>query len=316
MQKRLKILVVRFSSIGDIVLTSPVVRVLKKQINAEVHFLTFLRYSDIVSVNPNIDKVHTIQKNIREIIKVLKKEQFDLLVDLHHNIRTQFLKFQLRIPVKSVSKLNLQKWLRTTFKINILPNVHIVDRYLDTIKHLGVINDNLGLDFFLTDDDEVENLQGEYIVFAIGGTHNTKKLPTQKIINICKKINQPIILIGGKEDFKNGKLIVSAAKNTQNFCGKYSVGQSAFIIKNAKYIITHDTGMMHVAAAFRKKIYSIWGNTIPGFGMTPYLSNPDSKIIEVENLSCRPCTKIGFAQCPKGHFNCMNKIDESLFLNE
>ena len=96
MQKRLKILVVRFSSIGDIVLTSPVVRVLKKQINAEVHFLTFLRYSDIVSVNPNIDKVHTIQKNIREIIEVLKKEQFDLLVDLHHNIRTQFLKFQLQ----------------------------------------------------------------------------------------------------------------------------------------------------------------------------------------------------------------------------
>ena len=138
MQKRLKILVVRFSSIGDIVLTTPVVRALKKQINAEVHFLTFSKYAAIVSANPNIHKLHTIQKNLNEIVDVLKKEKFDLLIDLHHNIRTQFLKSQLRIPAKSFSKLNLQKWLMTTFKINMLPNTHIVDRYLDTVKHLGV----------------------------------------------------------------------------------------------------------------------------------------------------------------------------------
>ncbi len=316
MQKRLKILVVRFSSIGDIVLTTPVVRALKKQINAEVHFLTFSKYAAIVSANPNIHKLHTIQKNLNEIVDVLKKEKFDLLIDLHHNIRTQFLKSQLRIPAKSFSKLNLQKWLMTTFKINMLPNTHIVDRYLDTVKHLGVRNDNLGLDFFLSDKDEVESLPTDYIVFSIGGRHNTKKLPNEKIISICKNINQPIMLIGGKEDFKDGEQIVSATNNTENTCGKYSIGQSAFIIKNAKQVITHDTGMMHIAAAFKKKIYSIWGNTIPDFGMSPYLANPDSKIIEVKNLSCRPCTKIGFQKCPKGHFNCMNKINENLFLDE
>ena len=316
MQKRLKILVVRFSSIGDIVLTTPVVRVLKKQINAEVHFLSFSKYANIISANPNIDKLHTIEKNINEIVDVLKKEKFDLLVDLHHNIRTQLLKSKLHIPAKSFSKLNLQKWLMTTFKINMLPNTHIVDRYLDTVKHLGVSNDNLGLEFFLSDKDEVENLPSEYVVFAIGGRHNTKKLPNEKIISICKNTNQRIILIGGKEDSKNGQEIVSATNNTENTCGKYSIGQSAFIIKNAKQVITHDTGMMHIAAAFQKKIYSIWGNTIPDFGMSPYLANPDSKIIEVKNLSCRPCTKIGFQKCPKGHFNCMNKIDENLFLDE
>lgn len=316
MQKRLKILVVRFSSIGDIVLTTPVVRVLKKQINAEVHFLIFSKYATIVSANPNIDKLHTIENNINEIVDVLKKEKFDLLVDLHHNIRTQLLKSQLRIPAKSFRKLNLQKWLMTTFKINMLPNTHVVDRYMETVKHLGVQNDNLGLDFFLNDKDKVENLPSEYVVFAIGGSHNTKKLPNEKIISICKNTSQQIILIGGKEDSKNGQEIVSATNNTENTCGKYSVGQSAFVIKNAKYIITHDTGMMHIAAAFKKKIYSIWGNTLPDFGMSPYLANPDSKIIEVKNLSCRPCTKIGFQKCPKGHFNCMNNIDENLFLDE
>jgi ADP-heptose:LPS heptosyltransferase len=74
--------------------------------------------------------------------------------------------------------------------------------------------------------------------------------------------------------------------------------------------------MMHIAAAFKKKIYSVWGNTIPAFGMTPYLADDKLKIIEVENLSCRPCTKIGFEKCPKGHFDCMQKIDENLFLSE
>ncbi len=136
MQKPLKILVVRFSSIGDIVLTTPVVRVLKKQINAEVHFLTFSKYSNLLLDNPYIDKVYTIDENINEIISALIKEKFDLLIDLHHNIRTQLLKQKLRIPSKSFRKLNVQKWLMTTFKINLLPKIHIADRYLETVKHL------------------------------------------------------------------------------------------------------------------------------------------------------------------------------------
>ena len=98
--------------------------------------------------------------------------------------------------------------------------------------------------------------------------------------------------------------------------GKFSIGQSAYLIKKAKYVFTNDTGMMHIAAAFKKKIYSVWGNTIPGFGMTPYLANSASKIIEVRDLFCRPCSKIGFDRCPKGHFNCMNRIDENLFLSK
>ncbi len=316
MQKTLKILVVRFSSIGDIVLTTPVVRLLKKEINANVHYITFRNYKSILENNPNIDKIYTINETINEVIKDLKNENYDLLIDLHHNIRTQILKRKLGVPSKSFRKLNVQKWLMTTFKINILPKIHITDRYLETIQNLGIKNDNLGLDFFLTKKDRVENLPNDYIAFAIGGKHNTKKLPNQKIISICNKLNQQVILIGGKEDFQNGEGIISKTKNTKNTCGKYSIGQSAFILKNAEYVITHDTGMMHIAAAFKKKIISVWGNTIPAFGMHPYLTNPDSKIIEVKNLHCRPCSKIGFGKCPKGHFDCMNKIEENLFLGE
>ena len=74
--------------------------------------------------------------------------------------------------------------------------------------------------------------------------------------------------------------------------------------------------MMHIAAAFKKKIYSVWGNTIPQFGMYPYMAASNSKIIEVKGLGCRPCSKIGYDKCPKGHFKCMQEIDENLFLNE
>jgi len=315
-QKALKILVVRFSSIGDIVLTTPIVRTLKKQINAEIHYLTFSKFSNLLSRNTYIDKVYSIEKNIKEVVATLKDENYDLLIDLHHNVRTQILKQKLGVKSKSFRKINVQKWLMTTFKINLLPNLHIVDRYMETVKHLGVENDNLGLDFFLTEKDKIEDLPNEFIAFAIGGKHETKKLPEEKIISICRKLNEKIILIGGEEDFEKGEKIVADTINTQNTCGKHSIVQSAFIIKNAKHVISHDTGMMHIAAAFKKKIYSIWGNTIPAFGMSPYSVNLNSKIIEVANLSCRPCTKIGYKKCPRGHFDCMQEIDEDLFLNK
>ncbi len=322
MHKPLKILVVRFSSIGDIVLTTPVVRTIKEQIGAEVHYLTLSLYKNIVRNNPYIDKVYLINKNIDEEVINLKNEHYDLLVDLHHNIRTAMLKSKLDIYSKSYRKLNIQKWFLTTFKINILPKIHVVDRYFETIAHLGIINDNKGLDFFLSEEDKVidneyaQLIKKDYLAFVIGGRHKTKMLPANKIISICKKINERVVLIGGKEDFEIGEQIVNGTKNSINSCGKFSIGQSAYLIKKAKYVFTNDTGMMHIAAAFKKKIYSVWGNTIPGFGMTPYLANSASKIIEVRDLFCRPCSKIGFDRCPKGHFNCMNRIDENLFLSK
>ena len=196
-----------------------------------------------------------------------------------------------------------------------MPDVHIVDRYLDTVKFLGIENDRQGLDFFLSDNDKMDlsNFPNNYIAFAIGGQHATKILPTEKVISICKKLNKPILLIGGPDDKLRGEEIANAYQDAVNTCGKYTLLQSAFLIKESDFVISHDTGMMHIAAAFKKKIFSVWGNTIPEFGMHPYMANEKSKMIEVQNLSCRPCSKIGFDKCPKGHFKCMQEIDENLF---
>ena len=120
------------------------------------------------------------------------------------------------------------------------------------------------------------------------------------------------MLLGGKEDRENGEKVKNATgENIFNTCGKYNINQSASLIQQAHKVITHDTGLMHIAAAFKKEIISVWGNTIPEFGMYPYLADPRSKIVEVKGLSCRPCSKIGYEKCPKGHFNCMNKIGEN-----
>jgi len=124
------------------------------------------------------------------------------------------------------------------------------------------------------------------------------------------------LLVGGPEDFERGEQIIANTNNTINTCGKYSILQSASLVQQAKMVITHDTGMMHIAAAFQQKIYSVWGNTVPEFGMYPYLESKQSKRIEVKGLNCRPCSKIGYDKCPKGHFKCMQEIDENLFLRE
>lgn len=334
----MKVAILRFSSIGDIVLTTPVIRNLKTQVDqVEVHYVTKKQYAGLLAENPYIDRVHTLSDSLWDLVAQLRKERFDWIIDLHHNVRTWMIKSLLGVKSSSFNKLNREKWLMVNLKINQLPPVHIVDRYLETVKHLGVTNDALGLDYFIPESDEVpldwlpETHRGEYVVYAIGGQHATKKLPVKRMIELCDKINKPIVLIGGKEDAKAGEVISKFfEKGSQsemyetglrdlgkqtliyNGCGKYNVNQSASLIRGARYVFTHDTGMMHIAAAFKKEVFSIWGNTIPGFGMYPYRTK--YTILENNKLDCRPCSKIGHKKCPKGHFNCMNKMVFDFYL--
>lgn len=314
----IKFLIIRFSSIGDIVLTTPVVRCLKQQVDeVEIHYLTKIQFAEILQPNPNIFKIHILKDNLQDTIKELKTEQFDYIIDLHNNIRTYRLKQKFGIPAFSFEKLNYEKWLIVNFKINKLPNVHIVDRYLETLNVFDVKNDNKGLDYYILSKDEINTLpsyfSNGFIAFVIGANHYTKKLPVEKIISVCNKIDLPIILLGGKGDEIDGNIIAnSTGEKIYNCCGKYNISQTASIIKQARLVITPDTGMMHIASAFHKRIVSIWGNTIPEFGMYPYFAEENSKIIEIKNLKCRPCSKIGFKECPKKHFKCMREISNDI----
>ncbi len=314
-----KILIIRFSSIGDIVLTTPVIRCIKEQkLNIEIHYLTKKGFKGILEHNPYITKIHTIENDVKEISAELKNEKFDFVIDLHNNIRSMQVKKIIGKQTSVFKKLNFKKWILVNFKINKMPAVHIVDRYMKTVEQLGVKNDNKGLDYFIPEKDNIliaslpHTHQNGYIGFVIGAKHFTKQLPTEKIISICKKLNQPIVLLGSKDDAMRASIIENAVgSNIFNACGKYNLNQSASVIEQSKKIISHDTGLMHIAVAFKKEIVSVWGNTVPAFGFAPYLPNSKSKIVEVQNLSCRPCSKIGYDKCPRGHFKCMEEIDES-----
>jgi heptosyltransferase-2 len=314
----MKLLIIRFSSIGDIVLTTPVIRCLKKQVaDAEVHFLTKQSFATIVESNPYIDKVHSLAHSWETAVHELKQESYDYIIDLHHNLRTLRLKKDLGIKSFPFNKLNIQKWIYTNFKWNLMPDLHIVDRYMKTVESFGVTNDGEGLDYFIPQKDEVKHKdipashQAGYIGIVIGAAHNTKKLPVEQLKELCSKIDHPIILLGGKEDNEVGKQIASVDPvRIYNACGKFNLNESADLVRKSKLIITHDTGLMHIAAAFKKKIISVWGNTVPGFGMYPYYGQhqiPNTKF-QITGLSCRPCSKIGYAKCPRGHFKCMKQI--------
>lgn len=330
----MKILVVRFSSIGDIVLTASVVRCLKEQLpKSEIHFLTKSSFRSVVEHNPNIDKVITIDSSIKEVTPDLKKERYDHVVDLHNNLRTRSLAFRLRRPTTRFPKLNWKKWKLVKFKKNAMPDVHIVDRYFEAVKSLSVKSDGKKGDFAIPDsevvdvktafDSHFDSAQcptqasgvpvesGKFISLVIGAKFKTKQLPEEKLIELIDKIELPIVLIGGPDDRELGIRLVelSSKESLINSCGDFSILGSASILKQSKSVITNDTGMMHIAACFDVPIVSIWGNTVPELGMYPYRPEEESSfsIHEVKGLDCRPCSKIGYESCPKGHFDCMMK---------
>ena len=314
-----KILLIRFSSIGDIVLTTPVVRCLKQQLpDVELHVLTKSAYRSIYAANPNINKVYDLSGSMKELIRELRKERYDHIVDLHKNWRSLRVRAALHCPSSSFPKLDFRKFLYTKLKRGRMPNVHIVDRYFKAVEKLGVHNDGQGLDFFFNEGDVMhyedlpETFRDGFVAVVIGGQHATKILPENKVVEVCEALDYPVILVGGPEDAARGERIKEKVGSyVGNSCGSLTLGQSASLLQLADAVITNDTGMMHIAAALRKPIVSVWGNTVPEFGMYPYLPQgmAPAAIVENRSLKCRPCHKLGYAKCPKGHFKCMNALD-------
>lgn len=300
-------------------LTTPVIRCIKQQLpETELHVLTKSSYRPIYAANPFINKVHELQGNMKELVNQLRKEHYDYVVDLHKNWRSLRVRMALHKPSSSFSKLDFQKFLYTKLKMGKLPQMHIVDRYFKAVEKLGVQNDGQGLDFFFNEGDELhfedlpEAFRDGFVAVVIGGQHVTKMLPEDKVVEVCDALDYPVILVGGPEDAARGERIKEKVGSyVGNSCGTLTLGQSASLIQLADAVITNDTGMMHIAAALRKPIVSVWGNTVPEFGMYPYLPQGMRPAIIVENrdLKCRPCDKLGYAKCPKGHFNCMNSLD-------
>jgi ADP-heptose:LPS heptosyltransferase len=310
-----KILVIRFSSIGDIILTTPIIRCLHEQTGAEIHVITKKQFAAIYSSNPHVSRVISIEKNVSEVADELKAAKYDFVADLHHNLRSFQVKKICGSRAASFPKLNIKKWLLVNAKVNLLPPVHIVDRYFEAVNGIGVKNDNRGLDYFIPDADKVDltslpkSHKYGFIAVTAAAKFATKEMPLNKMVDVIRYINKPVVLLGGKDDIGKGNAVSEACGSlVYNACGKFNLNQTASLIQQSDAVIAHDTGMMHIAAAFGKRIFSVWGNTVPELGMYPYMPADGSRLIQVKDLSCRPCSKIGYSECPKKHFRCMNDI--------
>lgn len=306
-----KVLIIRFSSIGDIILTTPVLRCIKQQLGIEVHYLTKKFFSGLLQHNPYLDALHCIDKEIgAELIEKLKAEQFDFLIDLHGNWRSLQIKKVLGVPYKTFAKLNLQKWLLIHMGIDLMPRQHVVDRYIDTVAHLGVSNDNKGLDYFMSPETSVDiDLNKPFIAWSIGGSFTSKKLAVAQVAAVCKKMDVPVYLLGDSQDLEDAEAIIEACRqpNIKSFCGKLSLDQTALIIKKSKVLLSNDTGLMHIGAAFKKSIVSFWGCTKPSLGFAPYAAASNSVEI-LSNISKRPCSKHG-KYCKHKNLGCIKFID-------
>lgn len=311
-----KFLLIRLSSIGDVVITSPVARCIAEQVkDAEVHFLTRKAFVPLLEASPYIRKIHVYDENLPEVLTELRSEGFDYVIDLHKNLRTRRLRMHLHAQWISYHKLNILKWIRVRTRWKVLPDKHLVDRYFEALQPIGVKNDGKGMDFFIPDSvSGVDIPHKEFVAITLGAKFATKAIPVHKAAEFCRDLPWPVVILGGKAEMeKSAELAALLPGKVTDLSGQLDLTGSAYVISRAACLVTGDTGLMHIAAALKKKVISVWGSTTTDFGMFPYFPEEmaDRSVIIEAEVGCRPCSKLGFDRCPRGHFRCMNDIPGS-----
>lgn len=307
-------MVVRFNSIGDIVLTTPVLEILSNA-DYEVHYLMKAAYSAILSNNPFISKIWTFNNRLEEVIPALRKENFDHIIDLHSNYRSWKIKNALNVKSHTFKKSRIRTFLMVHLGIWRKPKKHITDKFVDTIRPLVNVPHNYRCRYHLSKEDiklspQFDIPDSSYYVVAVGAAFHTKTIPPLLLASCISAFGGHCILIGGKEDLDLAVRIeseISKEVHLYNLTGKLTIDESALIMNQADFVISGDTGMLHIANALNKSAIAVYGSTHPMLGYTPF-NDVRTFIIQNEDLGCRPCTKQGRQSCPKGHFKCMRDL--------
>jgi lipopolysaccharide heptosyltransferase II len=323
-----KVLVVRLSSMGDVILTTPVVSALRKSLpGARIDFITAKNFSEIYKYSPHLsnlfeyDKSWTISEvqNFKEQILNNSGGKYDIAIDLQKNLRTSILLRGMAGKISAYSKNRLHKLSLVHLKKPLRKNFSVVENYLQTISDFAETG-NDGLEIRLKD----ETAKGSYppekrnnnysgklkIALAPGAHFFTKRWPPEyfgKLINLIKEnFDAEIYLAGGNDDVEICTRVKQIASfEVFDYSGAGSILETAGLVDKCDLLITNDTGVMHIGAARRVPVIAIFGSTVTELGFAPY--KVKSEIAGVE-LDCRPCTHIGRDSCPKGHFRCMRDI--------
>jgi lipopolysaccharide heptosyltransferase II len=308
-----KVLIIRLSSLGDILLSTPIIRVLKKKYKGiQIDYVLKKHYIDALRLNPHISELFLYEKDksdIKIMISELKKRDYDLVIDLQNNYRSSEIKNRLKIKTYKFDKRTLAKFLLVNFKINRLKNAPpIPERYTASIPGLKL--DGEGLELYTENKPSpLINGKDKLIGFAPGSRHFTKMWPKEYFISLADKTAQAgytIILFGGKDDLPVCSEISEKIPRAINLCNEDKLLQTAADMKKCLAVVCNDSGMMHTASAVKVPVLVLYGSTVREFGFTPYMNR--NLILENNSLTCRPCSHIGRERCPKGHFRCMKDI--------
>ena len=292
-------------------LTTPIVRCIKNQLSAEVHYLTKSQYADLLSDNPHIDNLILADVLNNQLVQKLKAQEFDHIIDLHDNFRSMKLRYLMRVPASITKAQGFKKWFYLNTGKKYFEERSMVVEHFDAVKNLNVINDHLGLDLYIS-ESHTANLNRDpnkpIVAINLGGSKITKRIPMRLVAPLISNNYQLHFLGGNDLNIENPGI-----STNQWHVGKLSIQETANIIAQSDIVISGDTGVMHMAAALRRPILSVWGSTDPIFGFEPYYGHSavPGIALKVDSLNCRPCSRHGKKKCPKGHMNCINLLSTS-----
>jgi len=326
----MKILILRLSSMGDILLATPVLDVLKNRFpDSEIDWAVYKKFEESIKLNPNISTIISFDKNecLKNIRDQIRSSGYDLVFDLHKNSKTYFLTRNLK-NVFRYNKRVIERLLLVLFKRKYKRIIPATKMYFAALNHAGIETpEKWQLSFY--PDMKVESLtisnyalkSEPYAVIVPGASYFTKIWPKECFKELSEKLLaekrfRKIIVVGkGEIEEEAGNFICAANKDKLiNLTGRLNLSETAVIIKYADIVITNDNGPMHLAECFNRKIIAIFGCTTEEFGFFPY--STEYKVIENKKLKCRPCTHFGRKKCPQGHFKCMKEITPELVYNE
>ncbi len=324
-----KILVIRLSSIGDILLTTPLLRLLKKRFpQSEIGFVIKKQFVDLIRTNRNVDRILSFDSSagfsdLRRIKREIRELGYDLVIDIHKNFRSCYLRSGLlKAKVVGYSKYRLRRFLLIKLGWNLYGKVVPVHRrYLTSVADLGIRDDGAGLEFFL-DLAINEKVAAELrrrglransltIGLAPGAGFATKRWLPEYYAEVARRMvaekSAQILILGGENDYAVAREIAGLiGKPVVDVSGQFSLMESACALARCDLLITNDTGLMHLATALHIRTVAVFGPTTKEFGFFPV--GGMARVAENLTLNCRPCSPMGSKRCPKGHFRCMKDL--------
>ncbi len=320
------------SSIGDIILTSPVVRQLRRNFpEAQIDYLVRKEYAAVIKHNPHLSNVIEFDAKgedhaLQLMRQYIQDAEYDLILDLHRNIRSKYLRRFLNHPrIYKISKNQVPRFLLVNTGLNLYKQLNpyplsVAAKYLRAGKSVGLDPSDLKLDVYLPEETQKKGEQiwqrlhdeGARVVIAPGARHYTKCWPAAYYARLIELIHQEFgwtsVLVGGPDEAEMAASIENRAGEqiVDSLAGRISLLETFAIIQESLLFISNDSGLMHVAAAYQKPQIAIFGSTTRELGFFPV--NENATIVENNSLNCRPCTHIGKSACPREHFKCMLEV--------